>query len=538
MNKSRESKRQATNVHSSWSILILAFGLAVFNPVWGEGALYQSTNASGPIQVTGLWYDPDSAGQGFNLQQSPSGLFGYYYGYDDGKPLWLIFDTLAEEIEFGKELVLDALMPNEGIFGLPVPPGQGGVAHWGTLSLRFDSCTQAQAELTGLSGVQTFELTVLAGVDGLDPFDCQSNPIATDFSDVTGAWFDPATAGQGWNFVKTPAGLVGYFYGYGHGGDPLWLVTAPILEPTPRWPMLFDLLAGDEGEFHQPVPPAGLAQWGLVELTLADCRRGVARIAGMDGDQVQQIEMLAGVPGLTDCLDKPFPHRLNDTGINFCGDAANGNHAPCTSQQPAGQDAQHGRDAVEALEKYGSGQSGFDFSKISSSGQLLPEDATVGTGPDDWACTRDNHTGLIWELKLNDSSHHRHRLHGYTWFNSTSPDGNSGAEGNTASCNASLGESNCNTQNYIATVNAEGLCGSSHWRLPTRTELEGILHYGRISPAIDLDFFPMTTSANYWTAIPRVDQAEDAWAVLFNIGGVDYFARSNAYRVRLVHEAY
>ena len=42
------------------------------------------------------------------------------------------------------------------------------------------------------------------------------------------------------------------------------------------------------------------------------------------------------------------------------------------------------------------------YSKIANSGSVLPDSAVLGSGAGDWACTRDNTTGLIWEVKTTD----------------------------------------------------------------------------------------------------------------------------------------
>ena len=94
---------------------------------------------------------------------------------------------------------------------------------------------------------------------------------------------------------------------------------------------------------------------------------------------------------------------LNDTGqIEPIGNAADS------------EDYREGRDAErDRLTKVGSGRAGFDFTRIcangAAEGQMNDEGAllcptglannpreSVGLGPNQWACTRDNVTGLVW----------------------------------------------------------------------------------------------------------------------------------------------
>ena len=212
---------------------------------------------------------------------------------------------------------------------------------------------------------------------------------------------------------------------------------------------------------------------------------------------------------------------LNDTGITWSGARFSGDAETCDPTHPAGQDCHYGRDAqavAGTLTKAGDGNAGFDFTKIANNGSVRPASAMLGSGPNDWACTRDNVTGLIWEVKVNNSAHLRHKGHTYTWYNNSSPDGNAGSLGDTDTC--TLGVQNCNTENYAAAVNQQGLCGSSDWRMPTWRELQGIVDYGRHSPAIDTGYFPNTppSDPHFWSGSPDANGSNFAWAVHFEWG--------------------
>lgn len=229
---------------------------------------------------------------------------------------------------------------------------------------------------------------------------------------------------------------------------------------------------------------------------------------------------------------------LNDTGITWSGQASSGNAATCDPAHPAGQDCHYGRDAQAVagqLTKVGGSANpanGFDYTKISNSGQALPASATLGSGANDWACTKDNVTGLIWEVKT--TSGLRSQDHTYTWYNPASPDGNPGDMGTTSSCGNSLGGQSCNTANYVAAVNAAGLCGATDWRMPTVKELEGIANLGSANPAIDPFYFPNTSSSLFWSGSPFAGSSFSAWVVNFNGGAGNWSFRYSADQVRLV----
>ena len=255
-----------------------------------------------PDALTGAWYDPASPGQGFNLQLSPAGLFGYYYGYDDdGQPLWLAFGNHTDVVGWNRPFSLPVVVGEGGVFGAP-----GGVRDWGEIEFNFLSCNVAEARLTRLDGVQQqqFQLQKLAAVTGSEAWRCGIVPDPDDHqARISGAWFDPATAGQGWNFVQTPGGLLGYYYGYDAQGNRLWLVSGELI-PTLELDQVYTmpLLYGrNGGRFDQPIPPEQLETWGSVRLSFESCLSGSAELQGVDGTEIQQLQMLAPVIGVLGC---------------------------------------------------------------------------------------------------------------------------------------------------------------------------------------------------------------------------------------------
>lgn len=239
-------------------------------------------------------------------------------------------------------------------------------------------------------------------------------------------------------------------------------------------------------------------------------------------------------------LAQAGPGTLNDTGITFCGDEST-NTANCANVATDGgthprQDARYGRDAQATaglLTKIGGGNAGFDFTKIANNGSVLPASAVLGSGPADWACTRDNVTGLIWEVKT--TSGLRSISHTYTWYSSNSAS-NGGAVG-TASGGTCFTSGRCDAEKFVQDVNAVGLCGSSNWRLPSRQELVSIVDYSRPypGPTIDADYFPNTRSSFFWSASARANYSDYAWYVYFSYGIFGNDApKSNRGKVRLV----
>lgn len=205
-------------------------------------------------------------------------------------------------------------------------------------------------------------------------------------------------------------------------------------------------------------------------------------------------------------------HPLNDTGQTACYDAANAVvtcDAASTGDAAARprQDARFGRDAQVThgtLTKIGGGVAGFDFTKICMSGEAAgegtcPADPAQGTQSDQWACTRDNVTGLVWSIETLSGD--------WTAATTTLPAG----------------------------YNSATRCGyDTGWRAPSRRELLSIVHHGASNPAIDLGYFPGTQSSWYWSNDTYAPDPANAWFVVLNDGYAGAYLKTDTSLVRLV----
>jgi hypothetical protein len=183
-------------------------------------------------------------------------------------------------------------------------------------------------------------------------------------------------------------------------------------------------------------------------------------------------------------------HRtvFNDTGIRSTD--------PQVNASPAlAPDALVGRDAeVDRLTKVGAGAFGFDYTKICRSGDAVAASGTCPAGtffsaPNAWACTRDNVTGLVWQIR-------------------------------------DLGDFD-----PLVSAPPDGFCGKSGWRSPKTRELLSLVHSGKqsvVDPAIDLDYFPGTPAEAFRADEVYPDGDGAAWIVHFGQRGASVRSAAGA----------
>jgi hypothetical protein len=180
-----------------------------------------STAAPVDARYSGLWYDPTRSGEGIELEILPGNkAVVYFFTYPAsgvaGTQAWMygIGDVVGNGIEFA-----DIQRPSRDATGKMTP------AHWGRVALVFDDCSNAGMRWDGPSGWGGMEVKLhrLLALNGLD---CASGGAAP--AQPSGAWYDPATSGDGFvveqfdsahigamYFVSNPDGTQTWSYGVG-----------------------------------------------------------------------------------------------------------------------------------------------------------------------------------------------------------------------------------------------------------------------------------------------------------------------------------
>ncbi len=189
----------------------------------------------------------------------------------------------------------------------------------------------------------------------------------------------------------------------------------------------------------------------------------------------------------TDLSNQPFP----DTGQTKCYDNFGEIPCPQPGQPFYGQDAQYQPRLPQSYTKLGYG------------GVVLEDSAAHVDDGGPWIMTRDNVTGLIWEIKTEANKGDR-----YTWQNAQDV--------------------------FVAGLKSARFGGFSDWRLPSRQELASLVNRGVWNPSIDVLWFPKTQSSGYWSATTDAYLTNFAWLVHFYNGIVYFHDKSHSYYVRAV----
>jgi hypothetical protein len=169
---------------------------------------------------------------------------------------------------------------------------------------------------------------------------------------------------------------------------------------------------------------------------------------------------------------------------------------------------------------------GTAYTRIANNGAELDDTVTaLGTGPLDWACTRDNATGLVWEVKTNDTTPGlRDQTKTYTNLDDATQ-AQFWVGGTHVNPTQAQIDAGTNSIGFAAAVNGTALCGYADWRRPSKDELLGL-------PRINQTYFPNTSSYGpgsfFWSDSPHPFGSGYAWGVYYGSGDASYDGRRNS----------
>ncbi|MBP8283259.1 MAG: hypothetical protein KAX46_05010, partial [Chromatiaceae bacterium] len=401
-------KAKATPVPNPFKLL--GVGPDTWNPFVDDSASWQVIMPSGSVELTlatppgDAWFSADTAGQ-YTLRFSGHSAWGSFIrqyqdlqvAYDPsqvdcpgaGTP-WItpatgswtrtpqtlaITSDGADILYYRLTSTADGSSPAD-----PTPPGPQDHDGWLT-------GPETSLALSGTPGqLRRFKVRFVGCTAGACGPDSGIHEYAIDLRGGGAITVTPATG----TWTTTPQGLSIS----SSGADRIYYLSTSSLDgstpadPGVPGPTLYDgVLNGPEASFVLYGSPGKL-------------KRAKLRFAGCSGTTCGPASAVYAytIDLRTGSIGGPT-YPLNDTGLDWCANASQNNLACPVSGFP-GQDAESGRDVTHHDDS--DGQAGFSFTKIANSGNALPAAAALGSGANDWACTRDNVTGLTWEVKTND----------------------------------------------------------------------------------------------------------------------------------------
>jgi hypothetical protein len=231
---------------------------------------------SGQSQVvddrfSGAWFDPKHDGEGFVVEVlADDRAVVYWFTYHgDGRQRWMMGVGAVED----NRIVINDLMDSKGgRFGSDFNPAEVTLRPVGTLTITFDSCSQAVANYTvdEIGGHQ-----LLGRLTEIHGHECGGNghkPV----TDISGSWYDPAHNGEGFAVQRISADqAVVFWFTYDDAGNQSWLLDTGALDGTRiSFP---NVVQPAGGVFGRSFNPASVVQrpWGGLTLDL-DCQAGIA----------------------------------------------------------------------------------------------------------------------------------------------------------------------------------------------------------------------------------------------------------------------
>ena len=177
------------------------------------------------VGLSGSWYNPATSGQGVLMQVAPDFygagrglLFGGWFTFDVSAAGGTRWYSVQGEVDSSRTSATMPIYISEG--GNFAAPPNVGVASVGQVTFSFSDCTHGAlaysfSDGSGRSG--SIPLTRLGANVGCLPGGAASPPPSYL---LTGAWYDPATSGQGFLFDINPVqqSLFGAWYTYAPNG--------------------------------------------------------------------------------------------------------------------------------------------------------------------------------------------------------------------------------------------------------------------------------------------------------------------------------
>jgi hypothetical protein len=245
------------------------------------------------------WFDPARSGEGFVLEVlAAQKAVMYWFTYDDqGAQDWYL---AVGSIQGNRILFPELLRVSGGVFGPDFDPEQVTEAVIGSADFIWSGCDSGAMrwQLDGPGAPQSgrMQLTRLTRLMGIDCGQVSLPPERQE-ARLSGSWFDPAHAGEGFTVeVLIDSRVLVYWFSYDASGQRRWFFgVGSIADGTLSFP---GMLTTQGGEFGPGFDPDAVQElpWGSLELDLG-CDRGRASFnptePGFPGGTLELVRLTA-----------------------------------------------------------------------------------------------------------------------------------------------------------------------------------------------------------------------------------------------------
>ena len=280
-----------------------------------EGSLVETPDVNFNIGLSGAWYEPNTSGQGFEIEIMPSSnfIFAGWYTYSDTSDLplgendigqrWLTLSGNYTNNSASTQLTIYS--NSGGRFDQPPVVGAQAV---GQATLSFQSCTQGRLDYNITDSGQTGSIPLTR----LSPdIYCQSitnsgaspSPISLNSNGINeglnAAWYEPTTSGQGFQVEVIPSSNLLFvpWYTYSRttngGGDEAeqrWFTISGNYTPGNKNALNLPIYQNTGGQFDSP-PVTDAVQVGTASIYFNSCTNATLNYSFSDTGQSGSIAL-------------------------------------------------------------------------------------------------------------------------------------------------------------------------------------------------------------------------------------------------------
>ena len=224
--------------------------------------------------ITSAWFDPTHEGEGFLLEMlANNGAVVYWFTYDEnGEQDWYV---AFGEVRGNRIVFPELLRVSGGEFGPGFDPSKITEEAVGSASFTWTGCDQG--DMSYQIGNQHGRMQIVR-ITRLMELECgvPRVPPISEFALLSGSWFDPSHAGEGYNVEVLDDGrVIVYWFSYDTEGKRRWFFgLGEIIEGKLVFNNMQTTSGGVFGPDFDPTT-VEYKPWGTLELDLT-CEGGIA----------------------------------------------------------------------------------------------------------------------------------------------------------------------------------------------------------------------------------------------------------------------